>query len=870
MSYRGFAIWAILLATLASSNAAWSGYPFNENAPTLYELEQYDFAGQIYSAIVERCEAFGVSPPSIVETWTVPDQVISTTSVGYVAFGFSPEYFNGFYYSPDDDGVNYAKAGDLGVHAYGYTIDVRTYMELTIQAGGTNATILGDVDGWKDGWEDVPLDGTTGVGSPTFYGLGPAGGIYPYTNTWNATTTMDITTTNAIGPIEYTNSAGSNLTYNTPITSYFLSQLDAKIAELAPLSVSTNEAVGGRYDDWFAHAKHYTWDGTNVTATNLLTSLPMNSMAGLGKRMGIGYATDLTGYSFSNTTNAIDFVTGGTFWFDEKPQEVTRQDVPLYETWYDTFGQFGALQWRNKKYDPFVDIAYSSFIQYRRRILPSATNFPVITYYSIAETNTASLGNIVISGISIGENYSYTDRTATETVNLSGAMVQSNTNESLWEYTQALTSRWIRVNSITSPAANTGDVLVVKWAEDTPMYVGNSEIPWWPYTQYVNNWIHIYAKNVDDRVDLLNAMVWSSEASQIVNPYSSSYANYPGVVATTSKVSAAISIESTYKSGEEIGTTHITRGDFWWDDNLHLGRIGDSLQTSIEPTFTQMANITDPNTGYITTWNYYGSNHVELARINQATGDWAYRYAGTIHVAITDFGGNTNRTATFSYSRSGSLAYPDGSISLNYDTPSHTFTNINLIIFARDDNFLTLQRTGSSGLGISVTYDFDYKGAAAYCIRISNPLAFVGLSTNLSKTVDAYLLGGYPTVGANLSYEPWRSNTDKYWRSWVLSDLLGTLRGRVSLNQLFPEYKANGPPPFTWKVPSDIPVLENLTPTNYVYIETQDLGLSSYYVFDAAMTTNSIANGNPTDADVSSGWAIRGGLNVIKWDFQYK
>jgi hypothetical protein len=289
-----------------------------------------------------------------------------------------------------------------------------------------------------------------------------------------------------------------------------------------------------------------------------------------------------------------------------------------------------------------------------------------------------------------------------------------------------------------------------------------------------------------------------------------------------------------------------------------------------------MSDIADATTDSFEAWDYYGSNHVDWARIDESGGTWGYYYTGTIYVAITDFGGNTNRTANFRYSDQPDIIVNHNwqEVDLDYGTQSYTFTNVSLDVQSPSDYFLRVERDSSTGLGIEVVYDFGYAGAAARAIRVSYPLAHIGISTNISKTVDAYMLGKYPIKDTrfdpvNLSYEPWLSSTGTYFESWYTVGL-GGYYGNVSLNQLFPIYGATNEPPFTWTVPVDIPILANLTPTNYVYIETQDLGYTNYYVFDDAMTTNSIANSNPTDADVSSGWAIRNGLNVLKWDFEYK
>jgi hypothetical protein len=406
-------------------------------------------------------------------------------------------------------------------------------------------------------------------------------------------------------------------------------------------------------------------------------------------------------------------------------------------------------------------------------------------------------------------------------------------------------------------------VLVVKWIEDTPVYA-------------VNNWIHIYAKNVDDRVDLLNAMVWSSVSYSTVDPFSSTYTNYPGIVATTGKVNAVSTYLTSYTDGEPVNTLLVDPFDFLWEEDTLVRKVGDSFQSSVEPVFTQMSDIADATTDSFEAWDYYGSNHVDWARIDESGGTWGYYYTGTIYVAITDFGGNTNRTASFRYSDQPDIIVNHNwqEVDLDYGTQSYTFTNVSLDVQSPSDYFLRVERDSSTGLGIEVVYDFGYAGAAARAIRVSYPLAHIGISTNISKTVDAYMLGKYPIKDTrfdpvNLSYEPWLSSTGTYFESWYTVGL-GGYYGNVSLNQLFPIYGATNEPPFTWTVPVDIPILANLTPTYYVYIETQDLGYTNYYVFDDAMTTNSIANSNPTDADVSSGWAIRNGLNVLKWDFEYK
>jgi len=66
----------LLLCLLCSmsASAAFVGFPLesNTNTPNWYAArEMYNPISQIYSGIVERCEAVGISSPSIVETWTV-------------------------------------------------------------------------------------------------------------------------------------------------------------------------------------------------------------------------------------------------------------------------------------------------------------------------------------------------------------------------------------------------------------------------------------------------------------------------------------------------------------------------------------------------------------------------------------------------------------------------------------------------------------------------------------------------------------------------------------------------------------------------------------------------------------------------------
>ena len=59
------------LAYNEEAGAAWSGYPLEDQTGNWYQVrEWYDPIGQLYSAIVERCEATGETKPNIVETWT--------------------------------------------------------------------------------------------------------------------------------------------------------------------------------------------------------------------------------------------------------------------------------------------------------------------------------------------------------------------------------------------------------------------------------------------------------------------------------------------------------------------------------------------------------------------------------------------------------------------------------------------------------------------------------------------------------------------------------------------------------------------------------------------------------------------------------
>ena len=64
----------IIIAIPRLTLAGWQGFPLedNTNVHTWYlAQESYQPMGQLYSAIVERCNITGVSLPSIVQTWTV-------------------------------------------------------------------------------------------------------------------------------------------------------------------------------------------------------------------------------------------------------------------------------------------------------------------------------------------------------------------------------------------------------------------------------------------------------------------------------------------------------------------------------------------------------------------------------------------------------------------------------------------------------------------------------------------------------------------------------------------------------------------------------------------------------------------------------
>jgi hypothetical protein len=140
--------------------------------------------------------------------------------------------------------------------------------------------------------------------TPSIYTYAIQGTNYSTTN-WTPVLTS-ATVTNCLGPFAYT-VGGNSLTGFAPISSAFLGAIDAKIAEVAPYFLCTNEMTDGTFEAYMDEAAEkgvLSFGGGGERRVRV----PFESVGGIFARHGIGVVTN-------TTTNATGFITGGTYYW---------------------------------------------------------------------------------------------------------------------------------------------------------------------------------------------------------------------------------------------------------------------------------------------------------------------------------------------------------------------------------------------------------------------------------------------------------------------------------------------------------------------------------------------------------------------------
>jgi len=815
--------------------------------------EQNHFAGQIYSAIVERCEAWDVTPPNVVQEWTCPDVPVEVTTNGLVAFGFGSADVNGFYVQDPTAPSFWLKYGDD---------DSEWWVDLALWFWDDGDPETPDT-AWIDDWDDsiiyysgVPSNGVTGVGT-AYEGAEPIGGIYPYEWTFDVPAWTNVTTTNAIGPFTYQDSDDVTRTAYPLVTRAFLAAMDSKIATLAGYTVATNEAdPDGSFDSWFTNTYHtFAGDPPVVDSTNLLLTLPVNSMAGLGDRLGIGYVTNRTGYSFDPETNAIDFVTGGDFYWTRQPE--TTQTVVLA----DHISRGPTNDWRHRDLGTFDRKFYSA-------------ELPKLRFLSY--TNDGLSGDVELIGWIIDQEDQSLVFTS-ETVTVTGDMMETNalglyegtTNLSLtWYDLEGTNKSWLNLPGIiapTNPAGMTGDVITVAW--DGPVGLFGDQ----PF--------RLYAQDVDERVAALKAMNWTHKTAGIVRPGDSPWSDIPEVYAMKTN-SGTVSAWGYWGGSSNPVTSYWypPPGSPWhWERD----QIGASWETADEPSGYDSAysetdtvgDSPDPWNGDDEVWFEPTFEDIEFTRWKYVNDPWSYTFdvvAKATFVSRPD-SGSADPWVTFHEV----TGYYDIIVQDQFTDIGDTLTATNRVMCDDPDDLkVKVLATTDSGEGeaeIKVEIlSCEYVGADVYGLAINWPIGFMfnedGV-TNFDKTVDLYAVGKYTTwTWDPMSLEPWRMYPTGVLKSWDYSS--------ASLNQLYelnPDYLATNDPPHVWTVPDAQTDLESLTHSNMTRLVSLDRGTNSWVAWDWGMHTNGPFAGEWDIGDTSKGFAIRSPKAVVKWtDFEFK
>jgi len=334
----------------------------------------------------------------------------------------------------------------------------------------------------------------------------------------------NITTTNQIDPWVY-DAGGINYTGYPTIDRAFIHGLDTKIYALLSSGswVSTNEVSGdGTYSNWFE---------TDDSGGSFPSAFPIESRAGLFHRQDIGYSTNLT-------TNAWGFVTGGDAWFTRTP--AVTSDWVLAESHYTG-------SW------VFVDIG-----SFERRYYD--TEYHPVLKYTTGGTNAIGSYTVSVTGQVLNipaQTLSVTSETVTVT--------STNT---------ALTNYWFDITAIASasPGANTGDVMAVIWTNEVVLY-GSM-----PY--------ELFADDIDERVDVLSALLWTYKTPSWDPPANSN--NYwSGSAVSNSWADATLGVTNDWAGAVEdsppTAWTFGNRGGFIWQasgDAIKADALVSGLYTS--------------------------------------------------------------------------------------------------------------------------------------------------------------------------------------------------------------------------------------------------------------------------------------------------
>jgi len=897
--------------------AGWDGYPFETNTNSAYFMsEQKHFSGQLYTAVVERCEAFNVDLPEIVETWTVAWQTNLVSYTGIVARGFGAYDVNGFYvnnYTSPNVWSKYLepefRVPDAGGYGwYGYQLyDYGT--------GGLDIEYYTD-DDWFFYYENVPVNSNGGSVffyssiSPDRRGLDPIGKLYDYTNSYTETTYTNITTTNQIGSLTYTNGDAEVVTIDLPVTRNFLYTLDQKTAEIVPLSVCSNETAliygstntiniadaTGTLNPWFTNRLYYTEPGTTNATTNLLINLPINSMAGIGQRLGVGYYTNLVGYHFDQTTNTISFVTNGVFKWTRQPETVT-QKVAIA----DAISGGESNSWTLRDIGTIETNFYND------------STLPVIRFLSL--TNQA-IGNITIEG-SIFVYSNQTTTATSETVNV-GTPISVTTNTDIYApYTNYLyiaqtnlTLPWCSVTNISAPdptGAPTGSVLSVYWEYQSPIY-GDQ-----PYT--------LYAADVDERIKVLNACVWSYRELRHTNPYKAQgNPSRPNPVESElwdirGQTGYRIGASNFFATGTTPEYTALTQQtDYTGNDFDSV--VGQSWNTSEPLESSGEWDDSTPFSFVITnktteTRTRSVSNDLDAARRNYYDDElkwWRYELSYDISVTLSDYDlippagspngtynieilGNVNSQTPTGY-KADVLASKTG-IAVDYSTFTTNITtyvgddtgNPNVYYPAEDYYAYSVRVYLSSTAVTNITIDVTTTNAVCKAEADSRSHSYPMysgssatsneelLTTNTEKEVDIYMLGGYPTYGTEVSYIPELSSTnpivswDETWVQGSSPNHPVALSETTSYNA---GYLFTNSPTFQFVVPSYMGALTNLVNNGFRYIDTQSLIGNTNILYTGTISTNPPYFNQWDTTHESAGWSVRKSWGVLKWDFLYK
>lgn len=96
MISRSVNVFSVLCLLASSAIAQWDGWPVSSSS-TWYSVEDLHYVPQLYSSIVERCQAVGVAEPVIVNSWSVQagfsNPIVATNSTtGLIATNPIPKY----------------------------------------------------------------------------------------------------------------------------------------------------------------------------------------------------------------------------------------------------------------------------------------------------------------------------------------------------------------------------------------------------------------------------------------------------------------------------------------------------------------------------------------------------------------------------------------------------------------------------------------------------------------------------------------------------------------------------------------------------------------------------------------------------------